>query len=27
MIAAGNPNTLLAECEHPTVRSFLTRGE
>jgi phospholipid/cholesterol/gamma-HCH transport system ATP-binding protein len=27
MIATGNPNTLLAECEHPTVRSFLTRGE
>ena len=26
MIATGNPNTLLAECEHPTVRSFLTRG-
>ncbi len=27
MIATGNPNTLLAECQHPTVRSFLTRGE
>ena len=27
MLATGNPNTLLAECEHPTVRSFLTRGE
>jgi len=27
MIATGNPNTLLAECDHPTVRSFLTRGE
>ena len=27
MIATGNPNSLLAECEHPTVRSFLTRGE
>ena len=27
MIATGNPNTLLAECEPPTVRSFLTRGE
>jgi phospholipid/cholesterol/gamma-HCH transport system ATP-binding protein len=26
MIATGNPNTLLAECDHPTVRSFLTRG-
>ena len=27
MIATGNPNTLLAECDNPTVRSFLTRGE
>jgi phospholipid/cholesterol/gamma-HCH transport system ATP-binding protein len=27
MIATGNPNTLLAECDHPTVRSFLTRGQ
>ena len=27
MIAAGDPNVLLAECGHPTVRSFLTRGE
>ena len=27
MIATGNPNTLLAENKHPTVRSFLTRGE
>ena len=27
MIATGNPNTLLAECDHPTGRSFLTRGE
>ena len=27
MIAAGNPNTLLAESDHPTVKSFLTRGE
>jgi len=27
MIATGNPKTLLAECQHPTVRSFLTRGE
>ena len=27
MIATGDPNYLLAECEHPTVRSFLTRGE
>ena len=26
MIATGDPNVLLAECEHPTVRSFLTRG-
>ena len=26
MIATGNPNTLLAECELPTVKSFLTRG-
>ena len=27
MIATGNPNMLLAECDHPTVKSFLTRGE
>jgi len=27
MIAQGHPQTLLAECEHPTVRRFLTRGE
>jgi phospholipid/cholesterol/gamma-HCH transport system ATP-binding protein len=27
MIAKGHPRTLLAECEHPTVRRFLTRGE
>ncbi len=26
MIAAGPPRRLLAECSHPTVRSFLTRG-
>jgi phospholipid/cholesterol/gamma-HCH transport system ATP-binding protein len=26
MIASGDPNTLLAECRHPTVRKFLTRG-
>jgi phospholipid/cholesterol/gamma-HCH transport system ATP-binding protein len=27
MIATGHPKRLLAECDHPTVRSFLTRGE
>jgi len=27
MIATGDPNVLLAECGHPTVKSFLTRGE
>jgi phospholipid/cholesterol/gamma-HCH transport system ATP-binding protein len=27
MIATGHPKRLLAECRHPTVRSFLTRGE
>ena len=27
MIASGDPNVLLSECEHPTVQSFLTRGE
>ncbi len=27
MIAAGDPKRLLAECQNPTVRSFLTRGE
>jgi phospholipid/cholesterol/gamma-HCH transport system ATP-binding protein len=27
MIAAGDPNVLLTECELPAVRSFLTRGE
>jgi phospholipid/cholesterol/gamma-HCH transport system ATP-binding protein len=27
MIAQGDPNTLLAECDNPTVRNFLTRGE
>lgn len=27
MIAAGDPKRLLAECGHPTVRNFLTRGE
>jgi phospholipid/cholesterol/gamma-HCH transport system ATP-binding protein len=27
MIAAGDPNVLLSECELPAVRSFLTRGE
>jgi len=27
MIAGGNPKRLLAECGHPNVRSFLTRGE
>ena len=27
MIATGDPKRLLAECEHPTVRNFLTRGE
>jgi phospholipid/cholesterol/gamma-HCH transport system ATP-binding protein len=27
MIAHGNPKTLRDECPHPTVRSFLRRGE
>lgn len=27
MIASGPPRKLLAECDHPTVREFLTRGE
>ncbi len=27
MIATGHPKRLLEECEHPTVRNFLTRGE
>ncbi len=27
MIATGDPKRLLAECGHPTVRNFLTRGE
>lgn len=27
MIAAGDPHRLLAECQDPKVRSFLTRGE
>lgn len=27
MIASGDPHKLLSECENPTVRSFLTRGE
>ncbi|HKZ18069.1 MAG TPA: ATP-binding cassette domain-containing protein [Geobacteraceae bacterium] len=27
MIATGDPKRLLAECEHPTIRNFLTRGE
>lgn len=27
MIASGHPKRLLAECDHPTVRQFLTRGE
>ncbi len=27
MIAQGNPKTLLKECDSPTVRNFLTRGE
>ncbi|QSA95482.1 ABC transporter ATP-binding protein [Methylococcus sp. EFPC2] len=27
MIASGHPQHLLAECEHPTVRRFLMRGE
>jgi len=26
MIARGDPDTLLKECENPTVRAFLTRG-
>lgn len=27
MIAQGDPRRLKVECEHPTVRNFLTRGE
>jgi len=27
MIATGDPKRLLAECENPTVKNFLTRGE
>jgi phospholipid/cholesterol/gamma-HCH transport system ATP-binding protein len=27
MIASGDPKKLLADCEDPTVRAFLTRGE
>jgi len=27
MLATGDPKKLLAECGHPTVRNFLTRGE
>lgn len=27
MIATGDPKRLLAECLHPTVRNFLTRGD
>jgi len=27
MIATGDPKRLLAECGHPTIRNFLTRGE
>lgn len=27
MIASGDPKRLLAECRHPTVRNFLTRGD
>jgi len=27
MIASGPPKQLLEECDHPTVRKFLTRGE
>lgn len=27
MIATGDPKRLLAECRHPTVHNFLTRGE
>ena len=27
MLATGNPKQLLSECENPTVRNFLTRGE
>jgi len=27
MIASGDPKRLLAECGHPTVQNFLTRGE
>jgi phospholipid/cholesterol/gamma-HCH transport system ATP-binding protein len=27
MIASGDPHELLSDCDNPTVRSFLTRGE
>ncbi len=27
MIATGHPKRLLDECQNPTVRNFLTRGE
>lgn len=27
MIATGDPKRLLAECRHPTVQNFLTRGD
>jgi phospholipid/cholesterol/gamma-HCH transport system ATP-binding protein len=27
MIATGDPKRLLAECENPTIKNFLTRGE
>ena len=27
MIATGDPKRLLVECQHPTVRNFLTRGD
>ena len=26
MIATGHPKKLLAECDHPRVQQFLTRG-
>jgi phospholipid/cholesterol/gamma-HCH transport system ATP-binding protein len=27
MIATGDPKRLLDECQNPTVKNFLTRGE
>ena len=27
MLATGDPKKLLEECDNPTIRNFLTRGE